>query len=71
MFELLFPIFCFGVLVTAIVLKGLLLAAEENRLQAHPKFEVENLKILRAFQPGDAASQQIRGSTSASMRRRS
>lgn len=49
MFDYLFPIFCFGVVVTAIVLKGLLLAFEENQRQADPKFDGENEKILRAF----------------------
>jgi len=57
MFTLLFPIFCFGVVVTGIVLKGLLLAFEENQLQAHPKSDEENREILRAFkvlpQPDD------------------
>jgi hypothetical protein len=31
MFEYTFPIFCFGVLITAIVVKGLLTAAEMNK----------------------------------------
>ena len=36
MFQYLFPIFCFGVVVTGIVLKGVLLAAEMNRSQLGP-----------------------------------
>ncbi len=62
MFQFLFPIFCFGVLVTGIVLKGLLLAFEENQLQAEPEFDAENRKILRAFRVIPKANEQIDGS---------
>lgn len=68
MFEFVFPIFCFGLVVTGIVVKGLLLAAEENQLQAEPKFGAENRKILRAFKLTPEASQQSDGSACASMR---
>jgi len=62
MFEFLFPIFCFGVVVTGIVLKGLLLAFEENQLRNDPKFDAESRKILRAFRVIPAANEQIDGS---------
>jgi hypothetical protein len=41
MFQYLFPIFCFGVVVTGIVLKGVLLAAEMNRSQLGPDTEAD------------------------------
>ena len=33
MFEFVFPIFCFGVVITGVVVKGLVMAADRNRSQ--------------------------------------
>ena len=71
MFEFLFPIFCFGVVVTAIVLKGLMLAFEENQLRKDPKFDAESWKILRAFRVIPAANEKINGSTATAARQNS
>jgi len=32
-FEFVFPIFCFGVVITGVVVKGLVMAADRNRSQ--------------------------------------
>jgi hypothetical protein len=68
MFELLFPIFCFGLVVTAIVLKGLLLAAEENQLQTNPGSSARDEKIVHAFRTANDPNERFDSSTSASFR---
>lgn len=48
MFESLFPIFCFGVVITAIVAKGLFMAAEFAKSEMAPPRPVESPESLFA-----------------------
>ncbi len=52
MFESLFPIFCFGVVITAIVAKGLFMATEfakSEMAQAQPVETPESLLANRSY----------------------
>lgn len=59
MFEFLFPIFCFGVVITGIVVKGLLMAADMNRVQSTrdtAASETERILNVLAFSTPESAA---------------
>ena len=51
MFESLFPIFCFGVVITAIVAKGMMTAAEVARSEADLADQRRSLSALSRSAP--------------------
>ncbi len=63
MFELVFPIFCFGIVITGVVVKGLFTAAEMNRAQLEHPLNPDEERILETvtsftgrFSAGETAS---------------